>query len=65
MGEVTIHTMDYTDATTTGIHSLHVLPVKNLREMLLHIEKMLPSTMHLPIFQKIHSISTDTYAPMS
>ena len=41
--------MDYIDATTTGILSPHVLPVKDLREMLSHIEKMLPSIMHLPI----------------
>ena len=29
--EVTIHTMDYIDAATTGILSPHVLPVKDLR----------------------------------
>ena len=49
MREVTTHTMDYIDAATTGILSLHVLPVKDLREMLSHTEEMLPSTMHLPI----------------
>ena len=49
MQEVTIHTMDYIDAATTGILSPHVLPVHNLREMLKHIEETLPSTMHLPI----------------
>ena len=47
--EVTIHTMDYIDASPTGILSPHVLPVKDLREMLSHIEEMLPSIMHLPI----------------
>ena len=41
--------MDYIDATTTGILSPHVLPVEDLREMLSHVEEMLPSTMHLPI----------------
>ena len=41
--------MDYVDAATTGILSSNVLPVKNLREMLSHIEEMLPSTMHLTI----------------
>ena len=41
--------MDYIDATTTGILSPHVLPVKDLRKMLSHIEKMFPSTMHQPI----------------
>ena len=49
MREVAIHTMDYLDAATTGILSLHVLPVEDLREMLSHIKEMLPSTMHLPI----------------
>ena len=48
MKEVTIHTMGYINAATTGILSPHVLPVKDLREMLLHIEEMLSSTMHLP-----------------
>ena len=49
MREVTIHTTDYIDAATTGILSPHVLPVEDLREMLSHIEEMLPSTMHLLI----------------
>ena len=49
MREVTIHNMDYIDAATTGILSRHVLPMEALREMLLHMEEMLPSTMHLPI----------------
>ena len=34
MIEAALHTMDFTDAATTGIH---VLPVKDLREMLKHI----------------------------
>ena len=49
MREVTIHTIDYTDAATTRILSSHVLPVKDLKEMLLHIKETLPSTMHLTI----------------
>ena len=49
MREVAIHSMDYVDAATTGIFSPHVLPVEDLREMLSHIEEILPSTMHLPI----------------
>ena len=49
MREVALHTMDYIDAATTGILLPHVLPVKNLREMLKHIGETLPSTMHLPI----------------
>ena len=39
---------DYIDAATTGIQSLHVLPV-DLPKMLIHIEEVLPSTMHLPV----------------
>ena len=49
MREVTIHTMDYVGAATTGILSPHLLPVENLRKMLLHIEETLPLTMHLPL----------------
>ena len=43
-----MHAMDYIDAATTGILS-HVLPVADLREMLMHIEAELASTMHLPV----------------
>ena len=49
MREVAIHAMDYVDAATTGILLPHLLPVEDLREMLLHIEETLPFTMHLPI----------------
>ena len=52
MREVTIHTMDYIDAATIGLLSPHVLPMEGLREMLLHIEETLPSTMHLPILSE-------------
>ena len=41
--------MDYVDAATTRIPSPHVLPVEDLRRMLLHIGETLPSTMHLPV----------------
>ena len=41
--------MDYIDEATTGILLPHMLSVKDLREMLKHIEEMLPSTIHLPI----------------
>ena len=44
-----MHTMDYIEAATTGILSPHVLPVKDLRKMLLHIKEALPLTMHLPV----------------
>ena len=49
MREIALHTMDYFDATTTGILLPHVLPVEDLREMLKHIEGTLPSTMYLSI----------------
>ena len=49
MREVAMHAMDYIDATTTGILSHHVLPVEDLRKMLLHIEEALPLTMYLPV----------------
>ena len=48
MREVVIHTMDYIDAATTKTPSPHVLPVEDLRKMLLHLEATLPLTMHLP-----------------
>ena len=64
MRQVSMHAMDYIDAATTGLLSPHVLPVEDLRKMLIHIEEALPSTMHLPVLQRIHLTSTDTYAPM-
>ena len=48
MREITLHTMDYIDAATTGTLSLHILPVQDLRKMLKYIEETLPSMMHLP-----------------
>ena len=47
MRQVAMGAMDYIDAATTGILSPHVLPVEDLREMLIHIKEGLPSTMHL------------------
>ena len=41
-------TMDYIDAATTGTLSPHILPVKDLKEMLIHIEETLSSTLNLP-----------------
>ena len=49
MREVAIHTTDYIDAATTRILAPHVLPVEDLRKMLLHFEETLPLTMHLPV----------------
>ena len=44
-----MHEMDYTDAATIGILSPYVLPVEDLREMLMHIIAELQSTMYLPV----------------
>ena len=46
---VSTHTMEYIDATTSGILSPHVLPVADLQKMLNHIADTLPPTLHLPI----------------
>ena len=48
MRQIAMHAMDYADAATTGIFSPHILPVEDIREMLMHIKAELPSTMHLP-----------------
>ena len=48
MREIAMHAMEYIDAATTGILLPHILPVENLREMLMNIEVEL-STMHLPV----------------
>ena len=42
-----MHAIDYIDAATTSILSLHILPVEDLRKVLIDIEEALPSTMHL------------------
>ena len=44
-----MHTMDYIDSATTGMLSPHVLPVEDLKKMLLYIEEALALTMHLPV----------------
>ena len=46
---VSIHTMDYINAATSGTLSPHVLPVVDLQRMLKHIADTLPPTLHLPI----------------
>ena len=48
---VSIHTMDYVDAATTGILSPHVLPTY-LQKMLSHIEETLPPSLHLPVLSE-------------
>ena len=65
MREVTIQTMAYVDAATTGILSPHGLPIEDLREMLSHIHKTLPSTMHQPLSSEDALHSTHTYTPTS
>ena len=52
MQEITMHTMDYINGSTTGILSPHTLPIQDLRKMLKYIEETLPSMMHLPIFSE-------------
>ena len=49
MRQIAMHAMDYISAATTSVLSPHVLPVEDLREMLMHIEVESPSTMHLPV----------------
>ena len=49
MGQIAMHAMDYIETATTSILSPHVLPVEDLREMLIHMESKLPSTMHLQV----------------
>ena len=46
---VSLHTVDYGDAATTGILSPHVLPIKDFQKMLSHIEETLLPTWHLPV----------------
>ena len=46
---VSMHTMDYIDAATTGTLSFHVLPITDLQNMLSHIEETLPPTLYLPV----------------
>ena len=46
---VSLNTMDYVDAATTGILSPHALPIMDLQKMLPHIEETLPPTLHLPV----------------
>ena len=46
---VSMHTMDYINAATTGTLSPHILPIADLNQMLSHIEETIPPTMHLPV----------------
>ena len=62
---VSKHTMDYIDATTSGILSSHVLPVVDLQKMVHHIAETLPPTLHLPISPEDTLHFTGTYIHMS
>ena len=46
---VSICTMDYVNAATTGPLSPHILPITHLKQMMSCIEETLPPTMHLPV----------------
>ena len=46
---VSMHTMDYFDAATTGTLSPHILPIADFKQMLSHIEETIPPTIHLPV----------------
>ena len=63
MREVSMCTMDYIDAATTRILSPQVLPIKDLRQMLLHIEEHYLRPCIYQSHLRIHYTSTDTYAP--
>ena len=43
------HTMDYSDAATSGTLSPHILPIMDLQKMLLHVSDTLPPLLHLPV----------------
>ena len=59
-----MHGMDYIDTATTGMLLPHILPVEDLRQMLMHIEAELPSTTHLPVSLDDTLTSIDTCPPM-
>ena len=46
---VSMHTMGYINAATTGTLSPHVLPITDLQKMLSHIEETLLPTLYLPV----------------
>ena len=47
--KVSMHTMDYINAATTGTLSPHIFPFTDLKKMMSHIEETLPPTLHLPV----------------
>ena len=46
---VSVHTMDYIDAATSGTLSPYILLVVDLQKMLSHIADALPPMLHFPI----------------
>ena len=46
---VSAHTMDYTDAATSGTLSPHILPIVDLQKMLSHIADTLPPMLYFPV----------------
>ena len=46
---VSMHTIDYVNAAMTGTLLPHILPITDLRKMLVHIEEILLLTLHLPV----------------
>ena len=46
---VSMHTMDYITAATTGTLSPHILRITDHKQILSHIQEALPPTMHLPV----------------
>ena len=61
---VSMHIMDYVNATTTGTLSSHILPSADLKQMLSHIEESLPTTMHYQYHLRIPYTFRDTCAQM-
>ena len=44
--------MDYVDAATTGTLLPHIIPIADLKQMLSHIDEILPPTVHLPVLSE-------------
>ena len=56
--------MDYIDAGTSGTLSPHILPVRDLQNMLLHISDILSPMLHLPVSSDDTLHFTNTYTVM-
>ena len=50
---VSMHTMDYVEAVTTGTLSPHIFLIADLKQMLSHIEEKLATTMHLAVSSNV------------